>query len=183
MLATRSWGWLAVMVLAGLSLSACESMSESQCRVADWGRVGFGDGAAGVSEQRLADYAKDCGKIGVRPDARAYRLGWDAGIQRYCTAANGWRAGTAGREHQAQVCVGQPGHETFVRSLNAGLQVYRTQQQIDDNLREIDRLQKRLDHANSDDERRHLRRLLHNIDQDQYRLRVLIGQQQLMAPR
>ncbi|MBP8287159.1 MAG: hypothetical protein KAX57_10015, partial [Rhodoferax sp.] len=64
-----------------------------------------------------------------------------------------------------------------------GLQVYRTNQQIQDNSREIDRLQKLLNKANSDDERRRLRRQLQQIDNDQYRLRILLGQHQLMMPR
>ncbi len=173
---------IALVLLAAL-LGGCESMSESECRAADWGRVGFKDGAAGVAEQRLAAYTEDCGKIGVRPDSRAYRQGWDTGIQRYCTAANGWRAGTEGQESKSQVCVGQAGESEFSRYLNAGLQVYRTNQQIQDNSREIDRLQKLLNKANSDDERRRLRRQLQQIDNDQYRLRILLGQHQLMMPR
>lgn len=171
------------LIFVGVLLGGCESMSESECRTADWGRVGFKDGAAGVAEQRLAAYTDDCGKIGVRPNAQAYRQGWDAGIKRYCTASNGWRAGTDGQENKAQVCVGQAGEAEFSRYLDAGLQVYRTQQQIQDNTREIDRLQKLLTNSKNDDERRRIRRQLQSIDNDQYRLRILMGQQQLMAPR
>ena len=49
----------------------CASMSESQCQVADWQRVGYTDGAAGIGESRLAEYVTDCGKIGITPNAAA----------------------------------------------------------------------------------------------------------------
>ena len=41
-------------------LASCESKSVSECKVADWGRVGYPDGAAGVGQSRLAAYAEDC---------------------------------------------------------------------------------------------------------------------------
>ena len=40
---------LALAAITGLA--GCASMSESECRVADWGRVGYTDGARGDSEQ------------------------------------------------------------------------------------------------------------------------------------
>jgi hypothetical protein len=170
------------LFLATLFLAGCESMSESQCKVADWGRVGFADGARGVNENRLADYTEDCGKIGVRPNAQAYRQGWDAGIKRFCTSESAWREGLAGHGSAAQVCMGQPGYQNFVRYLDAGMQVYRTQEKINQNTAEINRLEKKLEVSNSDDERRHIRRTLQDIDHEQYRLRGIMGRQQQMAP-
>ena len=157
-------------------------MSQSECKVADWGRVGFSDGSRGESERRIANYTEDCGKIGVRPNAPAYRQGWDAGIGHFCTAANGWREGLAGRDYKAQVCVGQPGHAVFVRYLNDGLQVWRTNEQIRENTQDINRLEKKLESAASDDEKKQIRRRLQDIDRDQYRLRSLLGQQQMLRP-
>ncbi len=168
--------------LVAVLLAGCESMSESECKVADWGRVGFNDGARGEQERRIVAYTEDCGKIGVRPNAQAYRQGWDVGIKRFCTPANGWREGLEGHSNKEQVCVGQPGYEVFARYLNAGMQVYRTQQQIHDNTQEINRLQKKLESNASDDEKKHIRRRLQDIDHDQYRLRNLMGQQRMFAP-
>lgn len=56
---------LALAAITGLA--GCASMSESECRVADWGRVGYTDGARGDSESRVAAYTEDCGKIGITP--------------------------------------------------------------------------------------------------------------------
>lgn len=172
----------AFVLLFALSLAGCESMSVSECKVADWARVGYTDGSAGTSQTRLADYTEDCGKTGVTPDPRAYRQGWDAGIQTYCTALNGWREGTKGRSGKDAVCQGQAGYEGFARYLDAGLQVYRTQEHIRRNDQETDRLQKQLDAAVKDDEKKRLREELRSIDYSQRRLRDVLVQQQMMAP-
>lgn len=170
------------LVLAPLLLGGCASMSESECRVADWGRVGHNDGARGEPERQLAAYTEDCGQSGVVPDAAAYRQGWDVGIQRFCTPASGWQQGLQGRSSKGAVCAGQPGHEGFARALNAGLQVYQTRQRMQSNTQAINRLHKKLESATSDDEKRRIRQQLQDIDREQYRLRGLMGQQQLLAP-
>ena len=170
------------LMLIPVFLAGCQSMSETECQVADWGRVGFNDGAQGEPERRIAAYTKDCGKIGVQPNAVAYRQGWDAGIQRFCTAANGWRAGLEGQRDKAQVCQGQPGFDRFSHALNAAMQVYRTQEKIRENTQEINRLQKKLESPGTDDEKRQIRRKLQDIDRDQYHLRRIMGEQQMLAP-
>lgn len=181
MLQTRVLNLLLTMLMSCL-LAGCASMSESECKVADWGRVGLSDGSRGESDRRLAAYTEDCGKVGVVPNAQAYRQGWDTGIQRYCTAANGWQEGLSGRFDKAQVCNGQAGAEAFSRYLSAGLQVHQTHERMRQNAQESYRLQKRLESATSDDERRHLRRILQDIDQNQFYLRMLMGQQQMWRP-
>lgn len=173
------WSWLVVPCL----LAGCESMSVSECKVADWARVGYVDGAAGVAQSRLAAYTEDCGKAGVVPQANAYRQGWDTGIQRFCTAANGWREGTQGRSGKEAVCQGQAGFEGFARYLDAGLKVYRTQEQLQRNGQEAARLEKELEAAAKDEDKKRLREALRDLDRSQFRLRALLAQQQLMAPQ
>jgi hypothetical protein len=157
-------------------------MSGSQCKVADWGRVGFSDGSNGESENQLAAYTEDCAKVGVQPNAQAYRRGWDTGIVIFCTAANAWREGLAGNANKDLVCQGRPGHETFTHYLDAGLKLHRTKDLMRQNAIEMDRLQKRLDEHTSDEERRHLHERLHDLALDQHRLRSLMSLQQMAAP-
>jgi len=163
-------------------LAGCESMSESQCRVADWQRVGHADGAAGVAESRLANYSEDCGKIGISPNAQAYRRGWDAGIVQFCTAANGWRQGVEGYSAKESVCIGQAGYAQFALNLRAGLQVHRTNERIRDNNDEIRRLQQHLESTTDDTERKAIRAELYVLDREQYRLRLQLGQLRMLAP-
>lgn len=172
----------AVLMLAALALAGCESMSVSECKVADWHRVGWTDGSHGESERRIADYTEDCGKAGIVPNAQAYRQGWDTGIVQFCTAANGWREGLQGHSGKASVCQGQAGYPPFARYLEAGLQVYRTNERMQNNAQESNRLQQRLDASKNDDERKHLREELRHIDREQFRLRNQLIQQQMLAP-
>lgn len=170
------------LTLCALFLSGCESMSVSECKVADWERVGRSDGARGDSDRRIVDYTEDCGKAGVTPNAAAYRRGWDVGILQFCTASNGWREGAAGHSSKAAVCLGQPGHAVFARYLDAGLQVYHTQQAMQRNDSETARLQKLLETSKNDDEKKRAREELRRIDRDQFRLRERLAQQQTAAP-
>lgn len=172
----------AALMLAVLALAGCESMSVSECKVADWHRVGWTDGTHGESDSRIADYAEDCGKAGIIPNAPLYRQGWDIGIQQFCTAANGWREGVQGHSGKASVCQGQAGYPAFARYLEAGLQVYRTNGQMQRNAQESNRLQSRLDASKSDEEKKHLREELRHIDREQFRLRNQLTQQQMLAP-
>lgn len=171
-----------LLLLGAVTLAGCETMSVPECQVADWGRVGFADGARGESESRLAAHVESCAQAGVRPNAQAYRQGWDAGIQLFCTAPNGWREGLQGNSGRDSVCRGQSGYEVFSRYLSAGLQVYRTNEQMRYNAAQANRLQRLLDESTKDEEKRRLRHQLRDIDREQYRLRDLISQQQLYAP-
>ena len=170
------------LLLASLLMAGCESMSPTECKVADWGRVGHADGTRGESERRIADYTEDCGKVGVVPNAQLYRYGWDQGIVNFCTAANGWREGLQGNSGKASVCQGQAGYASFVRYLEAGLQVNNTQAQMQRNARESERLQKRLEESKNDEEKKNIRNDLRHIDREQFRLRNQLTQQQMLAP-
>lgn len=173
---------LLLLLLASLLLAGCESMSPSECKVAEWGRVGHADGTRGESDRRIADYTEDCGKVGVVPNAQLYRYGWDQGIVNFCTPANGWREGLQGNSGKASVCQGQAGFAGFARYLEAGLQVNNTQSQMQRNARESERLQRRLEESKSDEEKKNLRNDLRYIDREQFRLRNQLTQQQLMGP-
>jgi hypothetical protein len=176
-------GLITALCSGALALGGCASMSESQCQVADWQRVGYADGAAGIGETRLADYVTACGEIGITPNERAYRRGWDEGIVGFCRPANGWREGVMGHAGKEIACRGQPGFERFARNLQAGLQLYRINAQIQQNNQEISRLQTRLDNgATSDTDKAWIRSALNQLDLEQHRLRTMYHQQRLLAP-
>ncbi len=90
--------WLFGAAAAGalLGLASCATMSADQCLAGDWAGQGFSDGASGLSMSRLNDHAEACVKHGVVPDGAAYAAGRDQGLVRYCTPANGFRAGRTG---------------------------------------------------------------------------------------
>jgi hypothetical protein len=168
--------------VVALALAGCESMSVSECKVADWYRVGLTDGAQGESDRRIADYTEDCGKAGITPNAPLFRQGWNAGIVQFCTAANGWREGVQGHRGKSSVCLGQAGYAAFSHYFEAGFQVHRTQEQMRRNNEEANRLQSRLDASKSDDEKKALREALRHLDREQERLRNQLDQQRMLGP-
>lgn len=94
----------ALVILAlPLVLSGCATLSEGECRTADWFQVGRQDGANGYKRARLFDHRKACVEYGVRPEPEAYYTGRQIGLARYCSADNGFREGRAGRPYRG-VC-------------------------------------------------------------------------------
>lgn len=174
--------WWALAAMMTMTLAGCASMEPDQCRAADWLRVGQSDGERGDSPGRIAQYTEDCTKVGIRPDAGRYRQGWDLGITNFCTARNGWRAGTTGQSGKANACTGQAGDAAFSRYFDAGRQLYDTRERMRGSSAEISRLERQLDRANSDNERRDLRDRLRRIDREQSDLRYQMGRQESLAP-
>ena len=100
----------------------------------------------------------------------------------FCTPANGWQEGQRGHSGKLASCQGQPGYELFARYLDAGMQVYRTAEEMERNDREVNRLQKRLEESAKDDEKRKLRDELRHLDHQQFHLRNRLAQQQMLGP-
>jgi hypothetical protein len=79
-----------------LALGACATMDRDECLTVDWRTVGFEDGAAGRSGDRIGQHRKACAKHGVTPDLAAYQSGREDGLREYCVPNNGFRLGSQG---------------------------------------------------------------------------------------
>lgn len=66
-------------LLLTLGLTACSSMTTTQCRQADWRVLGWLDGQNGELPSNLLTYQQQCAGHGVNPDRYAYIEGWHAG--------------------------------------------------------------------------------------------------------
>lgn len=174
---------LLILLAVPLVLAACTSMSPDECRIADWNRTGYTDGAAGEDQQSsLAAYATDCAEAGVRPDTVAYRAGWDAGIATYCTAATGWREGVEGRTWKEDACRGQRGDSAFSQALKDGLKVNKTNREIQSMDTKIQDLEQKLQKTQKDNERRSLRDQIRALDRQQASLRDVLRRQESLRP-
>ena len=162
-------------------ISGCASLSEEECRTADWQRLGFKDGATGHSDSRIAEHVEACGKTGIRPTAQQWRAGWDQGVLTYCTPNVGWREGLAGRSYSG-VCRGR-NEDGFLYAFNYGTEIHRLQARVESNHMEIRRLERQLAEATKNETRQELRRRIRQLDHDQSRLRFSLGQLQANAPR
>ena len=107
---------------AALLLAGCATMSESECRSADWRLIGLEDGARGQPLAFLGRHRKACAEYGIAPDLARYERGHADGLRQYCTPDNGFRQGRSGRRYYG-VCPG--GLEGgFVAGYETGLELH-----------------------------------------------------------
>jgi hypothetical protein len=122
---------------AALLFTGCATLSETECRQADWEALGEADGALGYPPERIAEHREACAEYGIAPDAAAYARGRLAGLDRLCTIPGGLAHGRAGRGYSG-VC--PPGYERdFYDGYQVGRRIHdvrteleRTEEDIDD---------------------------------------------------
>jgi hypothetical protein len=86
-------------VLALLSLTGCAVMSKNECLTVDWRTVGYEDGVAGRSGERIGRYREACADYGVTPSLDAYQSGRSEGLREYCRPQTGFNLGEGGGEY------------------------------------------------------------------------------------
>jgi hypothetical protein len=74
-------------------------MNRAECLTVDWQTVGYEDGAAGRSGDRIERHRKACAEHGVTPDLQAYQAGRDQGLREFCQPQNGYRLGERGGDY------------------------------------------------------------------------------------
>jgi hypothetical protein len=126
--AVRVLGMGAFALCALLFLSSCSSMSNEECRVADWRLLGYEDAMAGRSTANIASYRRACAGVAVVPDLDLYRQGHQEGARQYCTVANGYRAGSNGSSYQGICPVDL--ELTFMQGFQDGRSLYTYTNQI-----------------------------------------------------
>lgn len=153
-------------VVLTLLLSGCASMTQSECLMGNWTRVGYEDGAAGYPPSRLRNHESACAAHGVGVDAQAYFDARERGLLEYCTPYGGFNAGSNGRSYQG-VCPyeaeggflagyadGQYVYEASQYASQARSEVSTQENRIRKLRRDIDRMRDRVGNAGSGDERR-----------------------------
>ncbi|MDQ8023065.1 MAG: DUF2799 domain-containing protein [Moraxellaceae bacterium] len=162
---------LAALLWLGL-LSGCASLSEKECRTADWQQIGYRDGSNGYPRSRAVDHAQACRKLGVSVDEPRYFAGHAQGLQRYCTPDNGLRAGLSGQAY-ANVCPADLA-VAFEERYSAGREVWHQRRRIDELDNERRSLEYQLSRAKTDDDRRYLRNNLRSLDFEARRERDIL---------
>jgi hypothetical protein len=120
--------FLITVLVSALATSGCSTLSKNECLVADWESVGYADGVAGYSGDRIAQHRKACAKHGVAPDHALYQTGRQNGLREFCQPANGFRLGTNGYNY-AGVCAGEL-EPAFLSSYQSGHQLYVLQSKV-----------------------------------------------------
>ena len=117
-------------LLLALAISGCASLSKEECLTADWRTVGFQDGAAGYTAERIGAHRQACAEHGVMPNLDRYLDGRKNGLREYCRPARGYQEGLEGRAYGG-VC--PPDLERdFIGAHEAGLRIYAMEADIHD---------------------------------------------------
>ena len=156
---------LALLLIAAGALNGCATLSEGQCRTADWYQIGRQDGNQGMDRARLHKHRKACAEYGIHPLPERYYTGRDAGLLRYCTPRRGFEEGLKGRPYR-DVCplTLEP---AFLAAYREGRAIHDVESAINDIERDIDRYRQRLEQDDLErNERRALRQELRDLRQE-----------------
>lgn len=126
----------ALAAVAALAISGCSSMSETECLATDWRMVGYEDGVAGYSGNRVGQHRKACGKHGVTPDLAQYQSGREHGLKEFCKPMNGFRIGARGNGYNG-VCPAELDGE-FTDAYQSGRQLFTLRSRVGNASEEID---------------------------------------------
>jgi len=122
----RRTDWTGVKLLAAallmLAVSGCASMNKAECLNVDWRTVGYEDGVAGRSGERIGEHRKACAKHGVTPDFNAYQAGRETGLREYCQPETGYQLGVNG--YALKTSCPADVKEDFESAYHAGFELY-----------------------------------------------------------
>ncbi|WP_144393767.1 DUF2799 domain-containing protein [Pleionea sediminis] len=130
--------FLAMMSM--MLLSSCATLSEEECRIADWQTIGYEDGLRGLLTSRISQHREACADVGVKPDLQSYLAGHKRGLVQFCVPNKGFDLGRRGGRYNG-VCSGPAEHE-FLRGYRSGQQIHQLVTKINNLKRSMDQLHK-----------------------------------------
>jgi len=137
-------GMLACAALISLVVAGCSSMSEAECQALDWRTIGYEDGVAGYSGNRIGQHRKACGKHGVTPNLSEYQAGREQGLREFCKPANGFRVGARGYGYGG-VCPADMDGD-FSAAYQSGRQLYVLRSRVSNAAADLNSLRQELGH-------------------------------------
>ena len=150
-------------------LTSCATLSEKECRTADWQEIGLRDGQNGMPRTRAADHAAACSKVGITMNDSLYFSARADGLRQYCTPQNGLNVGLAGQRYQG-VCPGSS-EPAFLDQYRPAYEIYGQRRELDGMNTRRRNLEYSLVRATTDEQRQRLRNELQQLDYDMRRER------------
>jgi hypothetical protein len=118
-----------VLALASLLLLVgCATMSEEECRFADWYLLGLEDGRDGRPTEYLQNRQQACFENNIAVDADSWARGHAEGLESYCTPTRGWREGSDGGTYR-YACPAKL-EPAFLQAYDAGQRYYHASQAL-----------------------------------------------------
>ncbi len=154
-----------VVLLLLLGLGGCATMSPEECKVADWRAIGEKDGSQGRTEQ-LAGHLKSCQGVGIVPDNKLYRSGYQQGLKFYCQPQRILNLALQGNGDVSVCPTSQQQFLTYYYRL--GQDVYQAQNRVNELNSEQSRLERELIDKKdlTDLQRKEKRERLRNLDKE-----------------
>jgi hypothetical protein len=116
------------LTLLTLILVSCATLSEDECLNMDWAALGYEDGAAGHTGQRIGKHREACAKYEVSPNLQSYNRGREDGLKEYCRPANAYAVGVSGEDYKG-VCPSNLA-DGFTRAYEDGWHLHRLEQTV-----------------------------------------------------
>jgi hypothetical protein len=139
----------AVMLIGAVAvLAGCSSMSEKECLATDWRTVGYEDGVAGRSGDRIGRYREQCSEHGVAPSLSEYQAGREQGLREFCKPVNGFRVGARGASYNG-VCPADS-DDAFLDAYQSGRQLYSLRSRVDSTANAIRSAQAEMERLDQD---------------------------------
>lgn len=154
---------VAVLAFGALFVTGCATMSEGECRHADWRGLGERDARQGRTAEYFADRAEACREHGLPADREAYRLGWRRGLDHFCTPDTGFRHGLSGEDYKRTCPLGA--EAAFLAGYGLGRDIHEAREHLERLDREIVSLEDELARMEEQDgkEADRLRRQMRNL--------------------
>ena len=142
----------AVIGLLMTVLSGCATLSEGECKTADWHEIGRQDGANGFTRARLHKHSEACSKFNVQPQPDRYFAGREVGLERYCTPRKGFDEGREGN-HYRDVCPAEL-ERAFLTAFRKGETIHKIDTNIETVEKDISRKEQQLRNDDTSSEER-----------------------------
>lgn len=140
----RSRVGIALLLLGAALISGCATMSEEQCRGANWAALGQSDARDGDMPQFGADRVKSCAEKGVAGNLAEWQRGWEMGRREVCVPGNAVSWAQRSSDYTPGFC--PPDMEPLFMSVyTPARERYRFEKRIRDLQSQIDERSRRLD--------------------------------------
>ena len=109
---------LAALVLVVACGSLENDIATNQCDAAQWKGYGFQDGVRGMESNSFTTRSQDCDPAENDVRRERYMAGYANGVERFCTAENGYNQGVTGYVYKGICPISM--EDKFVKALKEG---------------------------------------------------------------
>ncbi len=119
---------LLIIAVFPLIFTACASLNEDECKLANWEAIGYEDGNKGYGQAQIGKHRSACAKHGVAPDLATYQQGHQRGARAFCNPSRAYSMGKRGSQYKG-MCP-KDLEPAFIKAYRAGKKVHLASQRV-----------------------------------------------------